>query len=62
MAYSDEEEPGRLPRDTLYKGKGVVIKDSTNDDQEVRAQWYTEEDDVSYSLSPQIWNLPVKKV
>ena len=34
---------------------------STNDDQEVRAQWYTEENDGSYSLSPQIWNLPVKK-
>ena len=31
------------------------------DDQEVKAQWYAEEDDGSYSLSPQIWNLPVKK-
>ena len=32
VAYSDEEEPGRLHRDTLYRGKGVVIEDSTNDD------------------------------
>ena len=61
VAYSDEEEPGRLHRDTLYRGKGVVIEDSTNDDRDVRAQWYTEEDDGSYSLCPQILNLPVKK-
>ena len=32
VAYSDEEEPGRLHSDTLYRGKGVVIEDSTNDD------------------------------
>ena len=39
----------------------MVIEDFTNDDREVRTQWYTKEDDGSYSLSPQIWNLPVKK-
>ena len=39
----------------------MVIEDSTNDDGEVRAQWYTEENDGSYPLSPQIWNLPVKE-
>ena len=39
----------------------MVVEDSTNDDREVRTQWYTEEDDGTYSLSPQIWNLPVKK-
>ena len=61
VAYSDEEEPGRLHGDTLYRGKGVVIEDSTNDDREVRVQWYTEEEDGLYSLSPQTWNLPVKK-
>ena len=61
VAYSDEEEPGRLRRDTLYGGKGVVIEDSTSDDREVKTQWYTAEEDGSYSLSPQIWNLPVKK-
>jgi len=32
VAYSDEEEPGRLHRDTLYRGKWVVVEDSTNDD------------------------------
>ena len=48
--------------ETLFTGaRGVVMEDSTNDDLEVRAQWYTEEIDGSYSLSPQIWNLPVKK-
>ena len=61
VAYSDEEEPGRLHRDTLCRGKGVVIEDSTNDEREVRTQWYTEEDNGTYSLSPLIWNLPVKK-
>ena len=61
VAYSDEEEPGRLHRDTLCRGKGAVVEDSTNDDQEVRTQWYTEEEDGTYSLSPLIWNLPVKK-
>ena len=39
----------------------MVIEDSTNDDQEVRTQWYTEEDNGTYSISPLIWNLPVKK-
>ena len=62
VAYSDEEEPGRLHRDTLCRGKGVVVKDSTSNDQEVRTQWYTKEANGSYSLSPQIWNLPVKKL
>ena len=61
VAYSDEEEPGRLHRDTLCMGKGVVVEDSTNDDREVRTQWYTEEENGTYSLSPLIWNLPVKK-
>ena len=61
VAYSNEEEPGRLHRDTLCRGKGVVVEDSTNDDREVRTLWYTEEDDGTYSLSSQIWNLPVKK-
>ena len=61
MAYSDEEEPGRLHRDTLYRGKGVVVENSTSKDREVITQWYTKEADGSYSLSPQIWNLPVKK-
>ena len=44
-AYSDEEEPGRLHRDTLYRGKGVVVEDSTSDNREVRTQWYTKEAD-----------------
>ena len=61
VAYSDEEEPGRLHKDTLYSGKGAVIEDSTNDDREVRVQWYTRDKDGTFSLSPQIWNLPVKK-
>ena len=61
VAYSAEEEPGRFHRDTICRGKGVVAEDSTNDDQEVRTQWYTEQDDRTYSLSPLIWNLPVKK-
>ena len=61
VAYSNEKGPGRLFRDTLYMGKGVVIEDSTNDDREVRTQWYTEEDNRTYSLTLQIWNLPVKK-
>ena len=61
VAYSDEEEPGRLHRDPLYRGKGVDVEDSTNDDREVRTQWYTEEDNGTYSLSLLVWNLPVKK-
>ena len=59
VAYSDEE-PGRLHRDTLYRGKGVVVEDSTNDDREVRVRWHTREEDGKYSPSTQIWNLPVK--
>ena len=39
----------------------MVIEDSTNVDQEVRTQLYTEEDDGLNSLSPQIWNLLVKR-
>ena len=38
VAYSDEEEPGRLHRDTLYQGKGVVAEDSTDNNCEVRVQ------------------------
>ena len=41
VAYSAKEEPGRLHRDTLYQGKGVVVEDSTNDNREVRVGWYT---------------------
>ena len=54
VAYSDEELPGRLHRDTLYRGKGVVIEDSTNDDREVRAQWYTEEEHLLGSMVQQV--------
>ena len=45
VAYSNEEEPGRLHRDTLYRGKGVVAEDSTDNDREVRVQWYTRDED-----------------
>ena len=54
VAYSNEEEPGRLHRVTLYQGKGVVVEDSTNDDREVRVRWHTREEDGKYSPSPQI--------
>ena len=61
VAYSDEEEPGKLHRDTLYHGKGVVVEDSTNNFRKIGVQWYTGEEDGEYSLSSQIWNLPVRK-
>ena len=38
VSHSDKEEPGRLHRDTLYRGKGVVAEDSTDDNHEVRVQ------------------------
>ena len=41
VAYSDKEEAGRLCRDTLYRSKVVVLEDSTNENREVRVQWYT---------------------
>ena len=40
VAYSYAEEAGRLHRDTLYRGKGVVVEDSTSDNREVRTRWY----------------------
>ena len=40
---------------------GVVYTGRKKELKEVRVQWYTEEEDSSYSLRPQSWNLPVKK-
>ena len=50
VAYSDEEEEGRLSTETVYKGKGLTIEGSASGDREVKAKWYDLQEDSTYAI------------